>query len=49
MIRKKIPEWLGIGLIRSEWISIRYIRQGTHDKIPDINREKWMIKLNILV
>ena len=28
MVRKQIPEWLGIALIRSEWISIRYFLQG---------------------
>ena len=28
MVRKQIPEWLGTTLIRSEWILIRYLRQG---------------------
>ena len=28
LVQNKIPEWFGIVLIRFEWISIRYFRQG---------------------
>ena len=28
IVRKQIPKWLGMELIRSKWISIRYFRQG---------------------
>ena len=32
LARIQISEWFGIVLIDSEWISIRYYRQGTHLK-----------------
>ena len=32
-IRKQIPEWLSIILIRSEWITIPYFCQGTNSNL----------------